>query len=138
VAAGGGEVTNSWGGAEFSGETSFDTHFAGANVVYFASTGDDPGVEYPSTSSKVVAAGGTSLSRNLDATFSYRLDTSWVDGGGGPSLFVATPSYQSAPESAGRIGSFRLQRQLRQRGGHLVVYYRRDQCLLAGAGRHRQ
>jgi kumamolisin len=107
VAAGGGEVTNSWGGAEFSGETSFDTHFAGANVVYFASTGDDPGVEYPSTSSKVVAAGGTSLSRNLDATFSYRLDTSWVDGGGGPSLFVATPSYQSALESAGRIGSFR-------------------------------
>jgi kumamolisin len=106
-AAGGGEVTNSWGGAEFSGETSFDTHLAGANVVYFASTGDDPGVEYPSTSSKVVAAGGTSLSRNLDATFSYRLDTSWVDGGGGPSLFVATPSYQSAIESSGRIGSFR-------------------------------
>jgi hypothetical protein len=26
-----------------------------------------------------------------------------------------------------------LQRQLRQRGGHLLVYYRRDQCLLAGA-----
>jgi subtilase family serine protease len=105
--AGGGEVSNSWGGPEFSGQTSYDSHFAGANVVYFASTGDDPGVEWPSTSANVVAAGGTSLSRNLDATYSYRLDTSWILGGGGPSVYVPTPSYQKVLQNAGRIAGFR-------------------------------
>jgi len=100
-----GEVTNSWGGGEFLGETSYDTHFAGAKVVYFASTGDAPGVEFPSVSPNVVAAGGTSLARNLDATLSYRLDTSWVDGGGGPSAYYARPSYQNA--LAARIGANR-------------------------------
>jgi len=42
-----GEVTNSWGGGEFLGETSYDTHFAGAKVVYFASTGDAPASNFP-------------------------------------------------------------------------------------------
>ena len=104
--AGGGEVTNSWGGAEFSGEANYELHFISSqNVVFFASTGDTPGTEWPSVSPNVVAAGGTSLSRNLDANLTYRLDTAWEDGGGGPSAYFARPAYQNA--LAARIGSQR-------------------------------
>ncbi len=34
--AGGGEVSMSWGGAEFNGQTTLDSHFATPTVVYFA------------------------------------------------------------------------------------------------------
>src|SRR2546422_10236220 len=34
AAAGGGEVSNSWGGGEFSGETSLDSHFIQSGVVF--------------------------------------------------------------------------------------------------------
>src|SRR5215468_8298961 len=44
ASAGGGEVTNSWGSGEFVGETSFDSVFTTPGVVYFASSGDQPGV----------------------------------------------------------------------------------------------
>ncbi len=64
AAAGGGEVSMSWGGAEFSGETTLDGIFTTPGVVYFASTGDSPGVQYPSASPNVIAAGGTTISRN--------------------------------------------------------------------------
>jgi subtilase family serine protease len=109
VGAGGGEVSNSWGSGEFSGEASYDPHFVSnvGHVVYLASTGDTPGTEWPSVSVNIVAAGGTSLARNLDATLSYRLDTSWVDGGGGPSAYIARPSYQNALATGGRIGAYR-------------------------------
>src|SRR4029077_9028018 len=45
-AAGGGQVSNSWGGSEFSGETSFDFHFLTSGVVPFFSSGDSAGVQY--------------------------------------------------------------------------------------------
>ena len=35
-----GEVSMSWGGAEFSTESSYDGHFQNNNVVYFAASGD--------------------------------------------------------------------------------------------------
>ena len=35
--AGGGEVSMSWGGSEFSAETSYDSYFTQSGVVYFAS-----------------------------------------------------------------------------------------------------
>ena len=109
INAGGGEVSNSWGEAEFAGETdaSYEHHFnnPSAHLVFLASTGDTPGTEWPSVSPNVVAAGGTSVSRNLDANLTYRLDTSWADGGGGPSAYFSRPSYQNA--LAARIGSQR-------------------------------
>ena len=41
--AGGGEVSMSWGGSEFSSETYYDRYFTQTGVVYFASSGDSPG-----------------------------------------------------------------------------------------------
>jgi kumamolisin len=94
AAAGGGEVSNSWGGGEFSGETSYDSVFLGTKVVVFASTGDHEGTEYPSTSPNVVAVGGTTLNRSPN-THNIEAETAWEDGGGGVSQYEGIPSYQS-------------------------------------------
>jgi subtilase family serine protease len=103
-AAGGGEVTNSWGGGEWSSETSYDSHFVKKNVVFFASTGDGPGTIWPSTSPNVVAAGGTTVRRN-PSTGDYMAEVPWNDGGGGISSVEAIPSYQSGISSI--VGSSR-------------------------------
>ena len=102
AAAGGGEVTNSWGGGEFSGQTTLDSHFTTANVVYFASTGDFAGVQWPSSSPNVVAVGGTTTRRvGSGASFgNFIREAAWEDGGGGLSQFEARPSYQSVLPSA--------------------------------------
>jgi kumamolisin len=94
TAAGGGEVSMSWGGSEFSSETSSDSYFTQPGVVYFAAAGDSPGVIWPSTSPNVVSAGGTSFSRN-PTTGSFQEEVTWQSGGGGPSVYEARPSYQN-------------------------------------------
>jgi len=103
-AAGGGEVSMSWGGGEFSGETAYDPVFTTPSVVYFASAGDGPGVIYPSASPNVVAVGGTTISRNL-ATGKYISENTWQQGGGGISAVEARPSYQSGISS--KVGAWR-------------------------------
>jgi kumamolisin len=95
TALAGGELSMSWGGAEFSAETTNDaTHFLTANVVYFASSGDSPGVEWPSVSSHVVSVGGTSISRAIPS-LNFEHYASWSEGGGGPSAYYAKPTYQN-------------------------------------------
>ncbi len=90
---GGGVISNSWGGSEFSSENAFDSFFTYPGVVYFASTGDGPGVIYPSASPYVVAVGGTTLSRNA-STGAYIFESAWNSTGGGLSQYEAIPSYQ--------------------------------------------
>ena len=94
--AGGGEVNMSWGapeGALGPAETSLDGFFTTPNVVYFASTGDTPGVSYPAASPNVVSVGGTSIGRN-PATGSFIAETAWQLGGGGPSAYEPRPGFQ--------------------------------------------
>ena len=103
-AAGGGEASNSWGGSEFSGETSYDSHFKGSGVVYFAAAGDTGAVViYPSASPYVVSAGGTTILRKSNGYFEE--ESGWVDAGGGPSQFESRPSYQNVIK--GIVGSHR-------------------------------
>ena len=96
VSAGGkgfGEVTMSWGFAEFSGERTFDSHFNRPGVVFIAASGDVGGArQYPATSPQVVAAGGTTVQR--DATGRFVGETAWSGSGGGPSAFELRPHYQ--------------------------------------------
>jgi len=93
-AAGGGEVSNSWGGSDSSGENSNDSHFKGKGVVYFASSGDSGGqVIYPSASPFVVSVGGTTIDRDTNGNFVK--ETAWSDAGGGPSQFEPRPAYQN-------------------------------------------
>jgi kumamolisin len=99
TAAGGGEVSNSWGYSDFSGENQYDTYFQTAGIVYFASAGDTGGeVSYPSASPDVVSAGGTSVERNGSGDFTGEAawgSTKGSEGaGGGPSQYESRPSYQ--------------------------------------------
>jgi subtilase family serine protease len=95
------EVSMSWGGAEFSQETSLDSYYFGApGVVYFASTGDHGtagGTEYPSTSPYVVAVGGTTV--NTDSKGNFVSETGWSGSGGGLSSQEARPFYQDGIQS---------------------------------------
>lgn len=98
AAAGGGEISNSWCGGDFSGESGYDSHFQEPGVVYFASAGDSGGaVCYPSASPYVVSAGGTTIERNAKGNFTK--ESAWNDAGGGPSQYESRPSYQNIIES---------------------------------------
>ena len=92
--AGGGEVSMSWGGSEFSFERFYDGYFTKTGVVYFAAAGDSAGTIWPSTSPNVVSAGGTTNSR--DASGNLQAQLAWSSTGGGPSRYESRPSYQSA------------------------------------------
>lgn len=89
-----GEVSMSWGGAEFPEEVELDAFFTTPGVVYFASAGDDPGVSYPCASPNVVCAGGTSTVRN-EYTDNLIGEITWQDEGGGISVYEPEPSYQA-------------------------------------------
>ena len=91
-----GEVSMSWGGSETSGETSSDHYFTQSGVVYFASSGDSPGVIYPSSSVNVVSAGGTQVNRSGG---NYTNQTAWSSGGGGASKYESRPSFQNSIQS---------------------------------------
>ena len=95
----------SFGGGEFSSETSLDSYFTTptghSGVSFVASTGDSgsPG-GYPAYSPNVIAVGGTRLS--VDASGNYLGETAWSSGGGGVSTREAEPSYQSAFQNTGK------------------------------------
>ena len=99
-AAGGGEVSNSWGGSEFSGENTYDSHFVKAGVVFLASAGDYPGTSWPGASPNVVSAGGTTVRRN-PSTGAFVAEAPWDSAGGGSSVLEPRPSYQSKIAAVG-------------------------------------
>jgi subtilase family serine protease len=103
-AAGGGEVLMSWGGGEFSTEAKSDATFTGANVVFFASSGDSEGTIYPAASPNVVAIGGTTIMRN-PSTMAFEGEVVWEDTGGGYSVYEPRPTFQSGV--ATQVGTHR-------------------------------
>ncbi len=100
-----GMVSMSWGGSEFSSETSYDSHFNGTTgVIYFAASGDTGGKTiWPGVSPYVVSAGGTTL--KVDTNGTVLSETGWSGSGGGPSAFEQRPSYQDLIQSI--VGSRR-------------------------------
>jgi subtilase family serine protease len=88
-------VSNSWGGSEFSGENSYDSHFVRSGVVFFAAAGDSGlPAQYPSASPNVISVGGTLLTFNTDGSLAS--ETGWVDGGGGCSSYETAAPAQFA------------------------------------------
>lgn len=71
--AGGGDISNSWGGGEYASEVVDDNVFFRyywSHISYFASAGDSGwGAGYPSSSPWVVSAGGTTINRNASQDF---------------------------------------------------------------------
>jgi subtilase family serine protease len=89
-----GEISMSWGGSEFSSESSYDSHFTTSGIVYLAASGDTGGATiYPGASPNVVAAGGTTINR--DSSGNFLSETAWSGSGGGPSQYEPRPSYQN-------------------------------------------
>ncbi|GLY64887.1 S53 family peptidase [Amycolatopsis taiwanensis] len=88
-------VSNSYGGGEYSGETTDEnTYFNHPGVAITASSGDSGfGVEFPAASRFVTAVGGTSL-RTASNTRGWT-ETAWSGAGSGCSAFVAKPSWQT-------------------------------------------
>ncbi len=92
-------VSMSFGGSEWSSETSLDgtdfvTPAGHTNVSFVASSGDAGAPpEYPSASPNVLAVGGTAL--YLDDSNNYQSETAWGDSGGGVSAYEAQPAYQN-------------------------------------------
>jgi len=90
-----GYVSNSWGGGEFSGESSYDSHFQHSGVAFFVSSGDAGlPAEYPSASPYVISVGGTKLTFNSNGTLAS--ETGWSSGGGGCSAYETANAAQSA------------------------------------------
>jgi subtilase family serine protease len=114
-------VSMSWGGAEFSDELSYDSHFAPATstksvatdsaastngaatstsgtvttIAFFASSGDDgTGASWPASSPYVVGVGGTTLTL-ATSTGKFVKETAWSGSGGGVSAYEKEPAYQT-------------------------------------------
>ena len=93
VAQGATVVSNSYGAREFSGQTSFDSHYNHPGTAITVSSGDAGyGVEYPAASPYVTAIGGTTLRRASTARgFS---ETAWSGAGSGCSALEPRVSWQ--------------------------------------------
>jgi kumamolisin len=96
AAAGGGEVSNSFGynGGEDSSELDWDQWMNVSGVVYFTSAGDDGlGPAYPSVSPRTVSVGGTKISRDSNGLWTGT-EVCWQGSGGGISQYEPLPQYQ--------------------------------------------
>ena len=96
------QISNSWGGNEFSFEASTDTaYFNHPGVAITVSSGDHGyGVEYPAASPKVIAVGGTSL--YTAANPRGFTETAWDGAGSGCSAYEPKPAWQTDTSCAKR------------------------------------
>src|SRR5438309_5678130 len=88
-------VSNSWGGGEFSSQTTsaYDGHFSVTGKPITFSSGDSGfGVEYPAASQYVTAVGGTTLTLNANNT--RKSETVWSGAGSGCSAYEPKPNWQ--------------------------------------------
>jgi len=87
-------ISNSYGGSEFSGEVSSESHYNHPGVAVTVSSGDNGfGVEFPAASQYVTAVGGTHLERAANAR--GWTETVWSGAGSGCSAYISKPSWQT-------------------------------------------
>ncbi len=88
------EVSNSYGGSEFSSETSFASFYNHPGHVIIASAGDSGyGSQIPAAFNTVTSVGGTTLNRASNARgWSEKV---WSGTGSGCSGFIPKPAWQS-------------------------------------------
>lgn len=96
VALGAVAVSNSYGGREFNGETTYGAaYYDHPGVAVTVSSGDAGyGVEYPAASQYVTAVGGTSLQRGAGGGFT---ESAWRGAGSGCSAYEPKPAWQTDP-----------------------------------------
>jgi subtilase family serine protease len=100
---GAGYVSNSYGAAESSAETGYDTsYYNHTGVAVTASAGDSGyGVSYPAASRDVTSVGGTTLTKASNAR-GWK-ETVWSGTGSGCSKFEAKPTWQTHKGCGHRI-----------------------------------
>jgi subtilase family serine protease len=86
------QISNSYGGAEASSETSADVHYNHPGIAITVSSGDAGyGVEYPAASRYVTSVGGTTLTRS-GSSFT---ESAWSGSGSGCSAYEPKPAWQT-------------------------------------------
>jgi subtilase family serine protease len=91
-------ISDSWGSAEFAGETSADQHCALSATLCVFSAGDTGNpARYPASNPYVLAVGGTTL--QLSPAGQVQSEAAWCcvsndAGGGGVSQYESRPAYQ--------------------------------------------
>jgi subtilase family serine protease len=88
-------ISNSYGGSEYSSETTDEaSYYNHPGIAITVSSGDNGyGVEFPAASQYVTAVGGTSLSRASNTR--GWTETVWSGAGSGCSAYVKKPSWQA-------------------------------------------
>jgi subtilase family serine protease len=88
------EISNSYGGSEFSSEVS-DTAYNHPGVAVTVASGDNGygSFGYPAASPYVITVGGTTLTLGTGNT--YAGESVWSGAGSGCSLYVPSPTWQS-------------------------------------------
>jgi subtilase family serine protease len=85
------QISNSYGGSEYSTETSDESYYNHPGVAVTVSSGDAGyGVEFPAASRYVTAVGGTTLTQSGGSWD----ETAWSGAGSGCSRYVPKPSWQ--------------------------------------------
>jgi len=101
AAMGATQISNSYGGDEFSSELAYESSYNHPGVAVTVSSGDDGyGVEFPAASRYVTAVGGTSLSK--DSSARGWSETAWDGAGSGCSAYIPKPSWQTDSSCANR------------------------------------
>ena len=85
-------ISNSYGGAEFSGEKTQTAWNIPGVAVTVASGDNGYGVMFPASSAGVVAVGGTTL--KVDVSGARVSETAWSGAGSGCSAYIAKPTWQ--------------------------------------------
>jgi subtilase family serine protease len=97
VALGANVVSNSYGGPEYSGETSdSSSYYNHPGVAVTVAAGDSGyGPEFPASSNTVTAVGGTSLQQATDTGARNATETVWSGTGSGCSAYEPKPAWQT-------------------------------------------
>ena len=94
AANGANAISNSYGGNEFNGEATYESHYNHPGIAITVSSGDNGyGAQYPATSQYVTAVGGTHLVRASNAR--GWTETAWSGAGSGCSAYIAKPAWQT-------------------------------------------
>jgi subtilase family serine protease len=95
AALGATQISNSYGGSEYSGEVSDQSYYNHPGIAVTVSSGDNGyGAEFPAASQYVTAVGGTTLTQSSSTPRGWS-ETAWSGAGSGCSAYISKPSWQT-------------------------------------------
>jgi len=94
AALGANEISNSYGGSEYSNEVTDQSHYNHPGIAITVSSGDSGyGVQFPAASRYVTAVGGTTLNKASNSR--GWSETVWSGAGSGCSAYITKPTWQT-------------------------------------------